>query len=142
MDSKAKGSSIILVSQNRYWYPYFTTMNIKVDKKDINLNFIIPAFIFDTINEIGDSLPEIENFQEKLASFDNTQKTAGVVLNSEVSHDQIKDYIAENSDTLEDGLRLISKEYRTGEVGDIDILAYQGYINIESERHTVMQNKY
>jgi len=103
-----------------YWYPYFTLMNH--NKKDISLNFIIPTFILDIINEIGDSLSEIENFQEKLVSYDNTQGTVRIVLNSEVSHDQIKDYVAENSDALEDGLRLVSKEYRTGEVGDIDIL--------------------
>jgi len=103
-----------------YWYPYFTLMNHST--KDISLNFIIPTFILDIINEIGDSLSEIKDFQEKLVSFDNRQRTTRIVLNSEVSHDQIKDYVAENSDALEDGLRIVRKEYRTGEVGDIDIL--------------------
>ena len=102
-----------------YWYPYFTTKN--QDKKEINVNFIIPSFVFDIINEIRDSLPQIENFQEKLESFDYTKRTSGITLDFEISHDQIKDFIAANPDKLKVSLRLISKEYKTGEVGDIDI---------------------
>ena len=101
-----------------YWYPYFTTMN-RV-KREIKLNFIIPVFIFELINEID--LPEIRDFQEKLLSFDNTQATVGVVIGSEITHDQIKDYVAENLDIFGDGLRLLSKEYNTGDVGNIDVL--------------------
>ena len=105
-----------------YWYPYFTTKNNSRDNKDINVNFIIPHFNLEILNKIKGNLPKIENFQEKLESFDHTKKSSGNLINYEVTHDQIKDFIAAEPDTLEEGWFLVKKEYKTGSVGDIDVL--------------------
>lgn len=116
-----------------YYYPYFTTMN--QETKLINLNFIIPEYVLGIINQIS-FLPEIENFQTKISSFDTS---LGAFSPSDPSHDFIKDYIAENSDLLREGLRLISEEYQTGEVGTIDILfktEEDDYLVVEIKKET------
>lgn len=112
-----------------YWYPYFTTMNDSRYNKDININFIIPSFAFDILNDFSGNLPEIKNFQDKLETFDYTKKNDENLTDFEVSHDQIKDFIATKPEMLEEGWILIDKEYRTGSVGTIDIL----FKNIEED---------
>lgn len=110
-----------------YWTFYLSA------KGNINIEFIIPNFIYESVKGFKDKLPKPENFEkrieeikkeketkksEKAWSLEDLEETEAI---SEVLESEIESSIISNPEILEDGLELIGNQYTTG-VGYIDIL--------------------
>lgn len=109
-----------------YWTFYISS------KGNINIEFIIPNFIYEAIKEYRNKLPTIENFEEKVNeikkekeerklekewNIEDFEETEAV---SEVLESEIEASIISNPEILEEGLELIGNQYPTS-VGYIDI---------------------
>ncbi len=90
--------------------------------KEINVNFVIPPFVLDTLENNKSIFLEIEFFQEKLKTFDSTKSQPRNLMTFEISHDQITEFIAKHPEMFEEGWSLVKKEFDTNSVGKIDVL--------------------
>ena len=101
-----------------FWSPYFTQKNNYRDREDINVDLIIPNIFIEQVQDIigvyDGRISELESLPNDLNLF------------GEPTHDWIKDYLCDNvylfEEIIDCDIINIQKEYKTNEIGDIDIL--------------------
>ncbi|MCL0058957.1 PDDEXK nuclease domain-containing protein [Dehalococcoidia bacterium] len=120
------------------------------ESKNVHIEFVIPNFIYEAIQDYKTKLPIIENFEEKINEIKREKETKRLEKEwnledfeeteavSEVLESEIEASIISNPEILEEGLELVGNQYPTS-VGYIDILCKDkngNFVVIELKRGT------